>query len=54
MVQFHEPDAFVIFKRFRLHLLYTLRPLQSLEETYFQKKIREVETRMKLKLLFKK
>ncbi len=35
-------------------LLYTLRPLQSIEEAYFQKKIREAEARMKLKLALEK
>ena len=35
-------------------LLYTLRPLQPIEETYFQKKIREAEARMKLKLALEK
>ena len=31
-------------------LLYTLRPLQPIEERYFQKKIREAEARLKLKI----
>ena len=35
-------------------LLYTLRPLQPIEEPYFQKKIRESETRLKLKLALEK
>ena len=35
-------------------LLYTLRPLQPIEEAYFQKKIREAEARMKLKLALEK
>ena len=35
-------------------LLYTLRPLQPIEEAYFQKKIREAEARMKLKLAIEK
>ena len=35
-------------------LLYTLRPLQPIEEKYFQKKIREAEARMKLKLVLEK
>ena len=30
-------------------LLYTLRLLQSIEEAYFQKKIREAEAKLKLK-----
>ena len=30
-------------------LLYTLRPLQPIEEAYFQKKIREAEAKLKLK-----
>ena len=30
-------------------LLYTLRPLQPLEEAYFQKKIRKAEAKLKLK-----
>ena len=30
-------------------LLYTLRPLQPIEEAYFQKKIREAEVKKKLK-----
>ena len=35
-------------------LLYTLRPLQPIEEAYFQKKIREAEVRRKLKLAIEK
>ena len=35
-------------------LLYTLRPLQPIEEAYFQKKIRESEIRIKLKTSLKK
>ena len=35
-------------------LLYTLRPLQPIEEAYFQKKIREAGARMKLKLALEK
>ena len=35
-------------------LLYTLRPLQPIEEAYFQKKIREAAARMKLKLAIEK
>ena len=35
-------------------LLYTLRPIQPIEESYFQKKIREAEARMKLKLALEK
>lgn len=35
-------------------LLYTLRPLQPIEEAYFQKKIRESEIRIKLKTALKK
>ena len=35
-------------------LLYTLRPLQPIEEVYFQKKIREAEVRRKLKLALEK
>ena len=31
-------------------LLYTLRPLQPIEERYFQKKIREAEANLKLKM----
>ena len=30
-------------------LLYTLRPLQPIEEAYFQKKIREAEAKLKLR-----
>lgn len=35
-------------------LLYTLRPLQPIEEASFQKKIREAEARLKLKLALEK
>ena len=35
-------------------LLYTLRPIQPIEESYFQKKIREAEVRRKLKLAVEK
>ena len=35
-------------------LLYTLRPIQPIEESYFQKKIREAEVRRKLKLAIEK
>ena len=35
-------------------LLYTLRPLQPIEEAYFQRKIRKAEARMKLKLALEK
>ena len=35
-------------------LLYTLRPLQPIEEAYFQKKIREAEARLKLKIALEK
>ena len=35
-------------------LLYTLRPLQPIEERYFQKKIREAEARKKLKATLEK
>ena len=35
-------------------LLYTLRPLQPIEESYFQKKIREAEARLKLKIAIEK
>ena len=35
-------------------LRYTLRPIQPIEEAYFQKKIREAEVRRKLKLAIEK
>ena len=35
-------------------LLYTLRPLQPIEEAYFQKKICEAEARLKLKIALEK
>ena len=35
-------------------LLYTLRSVQSIEEAYFQKKIREAEARLKLQKALKK
>ena len=35
-------------------LLYTLRPLQPIEEAYFQKKIREAEAKLKLKTALEK
>ena len=35
-------------------LLYTLRSLQPIEEAYFQKKIREAEARLKLKIALEK
>ena len=35
-------------------LLYTLRPIKPIEESYFQKKIREAEVRRKLKLAIEK
>ena len=35
-------------------LLYTLRSLQPIEERYFQKKIREAEARLKLKIALEK
>ena len=35
-------------------LMYTLMPITPIEEAYFQKKIREAEARMKLKLALEK
>ena len=35
-------------------LLYTLRPLQPIEEAYFQKKIREAEARLRLQKALEK
>ena len=35
-------------------LLYTLRPLQPIEEAYFQKNIREAEAKLKLKTALEK